>query len=212
MCFSATASFSAGIALLACGVASIYRARNHNRLKMIADIPLIFGIQQLAEGFVWLSFINPTFAPIRMITTYLFLGIAGVVWPLWIPASIMKYEQTGKYFLSSLFAGIFFAIGFIAYAIMYPISVSAPCSIAYSLEVAPWAQGISTFLYIMATIVPFFFSRNKMLWLIGGLIAASYVISYIFYIEAFASVWCFFAAIISLLVYGFIANETQRPG
>ncbi len=209
MCFSATASFSAGLALLVCGIASIYRAKNKHQLKMIADVPLIFGIQQLVEGFVWLSFINPFFEPIRMIATYLFLAVAGIVWPLWIPMALMKYEHSSKYFLISLFAGTLFALGFVAYILMYPISVNVPCSIVYDFNITPRLQYVSSSLYILATIIPFFISRNRLLWLIGSMSAGAYIISYIFYVESFASVWCFFAAIISIFVYGFIANETR---
>lgn len=211
MCFSTTASFSSGIGLLICGIASIYRAQNNKRLQMIAYIPLIFGIQQLAEGVVWLSFVNPTFTQIRMIAAHFFLAIAGIVWPIWIPTSLIKYQQNGKYLINCLLAGIIFALSFIIYLCVYPISVLNPCNIVYDFGTIPiWLQGISTFFYTMATIIPFYFTSNRMLWFIGGLAAFSYIFTYIFYIEAFTSVWCFFAALISFLIYGFIASESKK--
>ncbi len=69
---------------------------------------------------------------------------------------------------------------------------------------------VISLLYVIATIVPFFIARNKMLWAIGALTVASYVISYIAYFEAFTSVWCFFAALISILVYGFVQNQKSK--
>jgi len=55
MCFSATASFVAGTSLSAIGVATIRKAERRSELPF-AMIPLLFGIQQLVEGIIWLTF------------------------------------------------------------------------------------------------------------------------------------------------------------
>lgn len=55
MCFSATASFSAGVILLGAGVLAVRAARSPRELPLAA-IPLLFSIQQLIEGVVWLTF------------------------------------------------------------------------------------------------------------------------------------------------------------
>lgn len=49
MCFSATASFTAGTALV--GVGSVTLRKSHGRRELrLALIPALFGIQQLSEG------------------------------------------------------------------------------------------------------------------------------------------------------------------
>src|SRR3990167_10540843 len=55
MCFSATASFIAGSALSAIGVVTIKKTKRKAEIPF-AMIPLLFGIQQIIEGVVWLSF------------------------------------------------------------------------------------------------------------------------------------------------------------
>lgn len=50
MCFSAPVSFSAGAVLL--GLGSAKRPRE----LPFAAIPLLFAIQQLSEGVIWLTF------------------------------------------------------------------------------------------------------------------------------------------------------------
>ena len=55
MCFSATASFSAGAALLIVGAVTVRRARRRAELPF-SLIPVLFGIQQLIEGAIWLTF------------------------------------------------------------------------------------------------------------------------------------------------------------
>ncbi len=55
MCFSATASFSAGAFLLGLGTLTLKSARRPRELPFAA-IPLLFAIQQLSEGVIWLTF------------------------------------------------------------------------------------------------------------------------------------------------------------
>jgi len=219
MCFSATASFSAGLALLVCGIAALKCARE-KRLKMIAAIPLIFGIQQLIEGVVWVSFLNPNFAPIRMISSYAYLAFAGILWPIWVPLAIARFDTAHNFkkYVPSLIAGGLYALIFITCALFYPMAVSTKCNIIYHFDFTNstlYAWGtyvniLTSLIYIIATLVPFAITRNKTLWLIGTVAAISYIVSYLFYFEAFISVWCFFAALISILVYGFVYNESKK--
>jgi len=55
MCFSATASFIAGVSLLVLGVATVKKAKRKAEIPF-AMIPLLFGVQQIIEGMLWLSF------------------------------------------------------------------------------------------------------------------------------------------------------------
>ena len=55
MCFSATASFTAGLFLAGIAVVTLKSVRQTHELP-IAAIPLLFGIQQLSEGVIWLTF------------------------------------------------------------------------------------------------------------------------------------------------------------
>ncbi|RRJ46375.1 hypothetical protein EIM03_29860 [Pseudomonas aeruginosa] len=55
MCFSAPASFTAAAVLLGLGTVTMRRARSRRELPYAA-IPLLFGVQQLLEGMLWLTF------------------------------------------------------------------------------------------------------------------------------------------------------------
>ncbi|WP_394337812.1 DUF6629 family protein [Chryseobacterium pennae] len=56
-------------------------------------------------------------------------------------------------------------------------------------------------LYGVATIAPPFFFQLKRMHFFGVAILVSYIVSEIFYDHYILSVWCFFAAIISMPVY-----------
>ena len=81
MCFSAGASFGAGAILSVVGVASIRKAQSPSKI-LFASIPLLFAMQQITEGFLWLSVTDPTYASLEQVTTFGFLFFAQVAWPI----------------------------------------------------------------------------------------------------------------------------------
>ena len=52
MCFSANASFGAGVFLTSIGVIATKNISNKKQI-LFASIPILFGIQQITEGFLW---------------------------------------------------------------------------------------------------------------------------------------------------------------
>src|SRR5687768_18398485 len=91
MCFSATASFGAGIVLSTIGIATIKKAQRREQLAFAA-IPLLFAVQQFSEGFVWVGLQNSN-ALMASAGTYVFLFFAQVLWPFWVPWSVMILEK-----------------------------------------------------------------------------------------------------------------------
>lgn len=78
MCFSATASFAAGIGLTGIGLATLSLAPTW-RERPFAAIPLLFGLQQLIEGGApWLALAAGDEAG-RACYTAGFLGISEVL-------------------------------------------------------------------------------------------------------------------------------------
>lgn len=55
--------------------------------------------------------------------------------------------------------------------------------------------------YLAATCVSCFFSSHRFVKLFGVLALLSYIAAYLAYVMAVTSVWCFFAAILSVLIY-----------
>ena len=93
MCFSSAASFGAAALLAAAGIASIAKVR-HQKEVMFAAIPVIFAIQQVAEGLLWLSMGNLALRTLREDLTYFFLFVAESVWPVWVPLSLLLLERS----------------------------------------------------------------------------------------------------------------------
>jgi hypothetical protein len=60
---------------------------------LFASIPLIFGVQQIAEGILWLTLPNSEYLTIQKIFTYVYLFFAQIVWPIWVPIAILLLEK-----------------------------------------------------------------------------------------------------------------------
>ncbi|MEX2485354.1 MAG: DUF6629 family protein [Brumimicrobium sp.] len=213
MCFSASASFGAGAVLTVIGAVSIKKTSRPSQIPF-ASIPLLFALQQIAEGFLWLALSNPDFAFLNEFMTYAFLFFAQVLWPIWVPFSILKFEKPSK---RKLFSKILVGLGFLIAAllgymlIVYPVSSEVvSCHISYIQKYPMNLLVYGGTLYILTTIGPTFFVSSKRMWTLGVAIAISYVATEFFYSEYVVSVWCFFAAITSALVLWIVVGSGKE--
>ncbi|MDC0535930.1 hypothetical protein OAO18_09005 [Francisellaceae bacterium] len=210
MCFSASASFTAGAFLVPTGIYCIYSAielkRNH--YLMLACVPLFFGIQQLIEGGVWLSLAANSEHWIRYFSVG-FVFFSHFWWPFWIPLAayfVAKNRLCTRAWIKLAFAitgatiGI---VGFIPYLLNDHSVQTNMCasSIQYNYTTiyhALLGTSIPKYMYIAIIIVPLLISRDLAMKIFGLLILVSVVATYVLYSYAFNSVWCFFSAIISM--------------
>jgi hypothetical protein len=215
MCFSTTASFTAGAVLSVIGGVTLRKAASPSE-KLFASIPLIFAVQQITEGFVWLSLSRPEFAPVQQGATYLFIFFAQVVWPVWVPYSIFRLEKNvirKRIFGWLVVTGILIS-AYLGYCLLkYPVIARITgYHIAYQQDYPPAFGPLCAVFYLISTIAPPFFSSVKRMWLLGTTILVSYIMTMIFYVDYIVSVWCFFASIISIAVFVILSEERKRYG
>lgn len=204
MCFSATASFVVGGSLTVLGAVTLKKARNKAELPF-ASIPLLFGIQQLVEGVLWLS-IMYDMASVKTVATYLFTLFSHVLWPVFVPYSIAMMEQgrgTAPWRRNMMwgfrFVGIAVAVLLLELVATQPLVAVLDEHIIYVTSFFyDWPMMV---LYILATCIVAFFSSHALIRLFGLIVLIFFFISFWFYAKAFFSVWCFFAAIISVVIY-----------
>lgn len=200
MCFSATASFTASAVLLMCGIAALTRAKEKQRL--FAAIPILFAIQQFIEGTIWQSLMAGESAQMAI---YAYLTFVYVIWPNWPAIAITQMASTTKERFNlrlPLFAGIVTScIALAAFFVTIP-SAAITCShIAYRADLPNWLWLPGSALYLFATLAPFFISSVAHMWIMGAILALSYGATLLFYTVAITSVWCFFAALLSVFVF-----------
>lgn len=205
MCFSAAASFVAGGVLSVVGGATIAKAKKRSELPL-ASIPLLLGVQQLVEGVVWISFGNPT---VNTIATYAYSAFSHVFWPIFIPLSILSIEhEPGRKRILSWLLTIGAGVGaYLAYYIAAdPVTACIiNKSIAYqSVHVYPHLMMV---LYLIAVCGSPLASSRRIINIFGAVLLASFGISVWFFARTFFSVWCFFATLLSALIYWHVSTR-----
>jgi len=204
MCFSASASFVAGGALSVLGVAALVHSKAKKNV-LLASIPLLFGIQQLIDGLVWLSFSLPV---LHTVAVFAYVFFAQVFWPIFIPIAVLLSEQNNaRKMLLRMLAFVGASVGiFFSYYLLYG-NVTAQIvnhCVAYDTHHA-YRFTVLAF-YIIAVCGAFFVSSQRFLRIFGFLVLASFFISGWLYLETFSSTWCFFAAILSALLYKYVTK------
>ncbi len=203
MCFSPTASFGSAAILTVLGVGATKLNRTPSQ-KMFVALPIIFGVQQASEGFVWLT-MGAQDSQLHSTSVFIFLFFALAVWPTWVSWSVYQTETDKK---RKNIMMVLAALGLVVSLSTTWMLLSAPPSaritghsLAYSFSnphIVP--ANIEFLAYVLPTVLPFFISslalvRNTGYLIMGGLLLSFYVNR-----EASASIWCFFAAMASLYV------------
>lgn len=232
MCFSSTVSYSAAVVLISTG---IYTAQQSRRrlpapYTLWALIPIMFGIQQAFEGRVWqqLDAGNASAAVTYALGFHFF---SHFLWLWWLPLSSYLIEPIQTSNINKLRKKIIGAcaiMGAFAGTLVYSVILLHPewmnvlikgKSIVYDFQI-PYQSDIHipitpVMLYVMIILVPLLFSSHKLIRIFGVLVVLSMVLTSIFYNAAFVSVWCLFAALLSLylayMIRQFVSAAQSHP-
>ena len=218
MCFSAEASFIGAAVLVTIGTLTLKKLSQRNQL-LLALIPFIFALQQLAEGFLWLTTDSlEDYAHYGPFLRNSFLFIAVLIWPVWMPLSffVAETKQSNQIWLAALVTGGLLYDLVVVYGMLFWWSFDSIWlevfnhSIQYHLPLAEDYHYYTTSYYLL-TILPTFFSSLKGTWISGILNLIGFAIAFSFFYVALVSVWCFFAAWVSLWVYVVISlNGSEK--
>ena len=211
MCFSAKASFISSALITAVGLLNLRQVRNKTQMGF-ALIPLVFAFQQFLEGILW------TVLPSGASQAWLinlsktgYLGIALVVWPFLIPLAITLVETNPlrrRWLQLFLFAGT----GIALYNFTYMWDHTLPVIMKENRLQYYIGLPSESYLYLAIVVIPGFISSFKNMWQFSFLIFLGSLIAYWIYTDAFTSVWCFLAGMVSLVIFKiFRDNPSYDP-
>lgn len=203
MCFSAGASFITAGSLSVLGVYAINKVKTGPRLYM-AIVPLLFGAQQAIEGLLWLTYTNRLDAHYQPILAFGFLAFAFSLWSWYIPYSLLQLEIDPQraYLLRILLGvGISIAMGLGFLLLQQGAQPSVHTHhISYDIKLPLFSEELYLLWYCLAVIVPFFVSSLSWAPLFGGLVLLACMASAYLWHHAFGSMWCFWSALLSMLI------------
>ncbi|MFC3579387.1 DUF6629 family protein [Sphingomonas hylomeconis] len=202
MCFSAPASFTAAAVLATIGVATLRHVREPRTL-LFACVPLLFAVHQFGEGLVWLALEGRLGPTARDHLVFLYTLYAIGILPLLMPVAVVLMEPPG-WRRGAILA--LCAVGALVFAWdMTGLIVAPTCavidqhSITYSNPITSrmWVS----LLYILATCSALLLSTHRVVRGYGLLNVFGLTIVHLVKGYAFASVWCFYAAVLSVVLY-----------
>ena len=204
MCFSAGASFTTSAVLATAGTATLRETRS-KREWLLAAFPIIFSVHQCIEGALWLTIGKGQLQSLAHGLTLSYLLVAYCFWPVGAPAAVYLIEPNAdrkQRLLPLLVLGTGISAYILYHMLLGHVEASfVHCSIAYDADI-PHPNEL-TLLYAIAVLLPFFFSSYQPILVLGFINAIFCGVAYYLYHVTFHSVWCFFAAALSVNIYLF---------
>ena len=200
-----------GLALLPVAVVPL-REVQHAREVPFAVLPLILAAHQLVETLVWAGFDAAVSPGVQQAAARVYLIVALPVLPVLMPVAVLMLEPRSR----RLRVASFVVLGSVVAACLAeavrdgPIRVlehpHALSYVAHIDDVVVW-----TGLYILAVIGPSLLSGYRSLVAFGVVNLGGLGLVALVYADAFASLWCLWAAARSVLVAVHMWRRRHRP-
>ena len=229
MCFSASASFTASAVLVPLGLYSHHLATRHERpdYKPLALVPFFFGVQQFVEGLEWTAIDRGTIEPLATIGGLGFLFFAYCFWMIWIPWSAWSISRsTDSKGLQRRLKWVAIVATVLGIAFYLPMLFNPPA-------IQPAVHSNGRLLYDIASlhsifhnfvntepvgelvywgfiVLPLIAVSDKAVKLFGALIFVSIFLTWATYSATFNSVWCFYCAVLSIIVIWIVNRPHLR--
>ncbi|WP_121626788.1 DUF6629 family protein [Poseidonibacter antarcticus] len=190
------------------GILTLRQSSTSNEV-LFAALPLLFALHQFTEGFVWLGVGGYIEARALELASGIFIYYAQGLLPFIIPLSIYLIEKDSKRkkllaILSTL--GLFLAIYTMYGFYQSPSSVEVVNNTLYYSH--PWTENIyDASIYILTTCGSLMLSTSISVQIFGLLNFIGLVIIFLLRPYGFTSLWCFYAAVISTLLYFYFSER-----
>jgi hypothetical protein len=220
MCFSTTADVVAGAALVPVAVVSL-RAVEHPRQIPFAALPAVFSVHQLVESLVWAGQDGDVSAGLAHAAAIAYVFIALPLLPTLFPAAVLLMEPRSSRvrIVPFLVVGMAVSAALGVAMLRHGVSVTEhPHALEYAVGV-PDGTAWSV-LYVGATMGSALLSNSRLIVAFGVVNGVGLTVVALAYVAAFASLWCVYAALASVLVMAHMiisrrsaqSGHQSRPG
>ncbi|MEJ2452439.1 MAG: hypothetical protein P8047_17580 [Gammaproteobacteria bacterium] len=168
-----------------------------------ASLPLLFGLHQFTQGFVWLGLYHMVSPYTLHIASVLFVFYAQAVLPFWVPLAIWLLEPQNP-LRQSIFALVVLGGLLMAYVAWGLLQQPTQVFISnYSLVYFnPHTRHLWVALvYILTTCGSLILSRSVTIQLFGWLNMLGLLLVYWIAQYSFTALWCLYAALVSIILY-----------
>lgn len=196
MCLSASADLVGGLVIGVLGVDALHHVRS-SRERWLVAVPLILGLHQLVEAFVWWGLQGHVPAALGRVATWIYLLVAFGVLPVFVPLvmAIVEPRPTRRWLVVP-----FGAVGAVVSAVLVEAVVHGPVTahleryhVAYGTGLGSGTVIVSA--YLVATCGSLLVSSYRHVAVFGvvNLVAAAIIARLT--TSGFISLWCAWAAV-----------------
>lgn len=218
MCFSVQADVVGGLAVSSVGIDVLRHVGNRREYLPLAALPLLFGLHQLDEVFVWLALQGHVSQSVGRDATWAYLLFAFVLLPTYVPFAVRRIEPRGR---RRIAMDAFLVIGVGVSITLLIALLRGPVRAQLALNHLSYSSGLSAgwpivAAYVVATCGSLVVSRVRMISTFGivNMVAVAGLAYTV--VDGFASLWCFWAAVTSAafaayLRYGIVPRRGLLP-
>ena len=201
MCFSPEADFAAGVVVAGVGVETLRRVRAPREL-IVVTLPLLFGIHQLVEGFVWLSLRGQVSKGVGDAAKQAYIVYAHAVLPAIVPFGFMLLEpdrRRSRWMWPLVCLGVLLGVYLLWQVTAYPVGAQqeARC-IDYTTHTPN--DVLIGLLYVAATCGPALISSRRHLRWFGLVSLIGVIATALVRVDELTSLWCLYVAMVSVLI------------
>lgn len=204
-----TADLVVGTALVPVAVATL-REVKHWRELPFALLPTVFAVHQFLEAAVWPNRHVPAGMANFALHAYVFIALP--LLPLLVPLAILMLEPRGARLRVAPFA----VLGAVVSAYLAVVVLAKPvgvtrCPHVLEYQTASRDNYLWAVLYIVAVIGPALLSGYRSIVVFGVANLVGLVLVAVLYLQAFASLWCIYAAVLSVLALVHMRRRRRLP-
>jgi hypothetical protein len=209
MCWSPTADLAAGTVVAGIGIFGLTQVHRPRQLPL-ACLPLLLGVHQLVESVVWRGADGMTSQGTAHIAVLIWATIAFPLLPAFVPLAVLCAvwpDRTARLRLLPFCALGLASSAVLAYALATGPVAAVPMGhvLTYSVRIPAGLVVIAG--YLLATMGAPIVSGNRELRLFGVVAAVGAAVCVLIWQLAFASTWCAFAAVVSLMLVFWLRRD-----
>lgn len=201
MCFSVEADLVTGAVLAPLGVLSLAQVRAPREL-LLASLPLLLAAHQLVESLVWAGFDGDVSATTAHGAALAYVIFALPVLPSLLPlAVLLVVDATHRRRVAP-----FVALGLAVSVVMARVLVDPGLTVTQHPHAIGYYVGFDaddwfwTSMYVVAVTGSCLVSGQRLIQAFGVVNLVGLLVVGIAYVDAFASLWCVYAALSSVLI------------
>ena len=200
--FFIIANFTLTGMLLVIGALTLKKVSRPAEL-VFASLPLLFGLHQFTQGFVWLGLYHMVSPHTLHVASMLFVFYAQAILPFWVPLAIWLLEPRSprRHLLATLTVVGALLMAYVAWGLLWqPTQVFIH---DYSLVYFnPHTEHLwVALIYILTTCGALIISRSVAIQLFGWLNLLGLLVVYLIAQYSFTALWCLYAALVSVILY-----------